>query len=205
MLFTTREACLLDDAATSCKTRPLLWMRCPVKMPTAQVTECRSRDSGSSEEREQAWQELAMVSCRGPRAGYPEILRNVTYSGNIQRQSTHRRTGYVGGEARDAAMSRAREKLDLQSGRGRVVDVEEQTPHTSPDAHQWRRRTPPWCLHCLGGAGQQCQAWGRCYQWQCEEGDCPPRGGAAGAGDCQGLQPSSPSAQCSWPGAAPAQ
>ena len=62
--------------ATSCKTRPL-WMRCR-KMPKEQVTECRSRDSGSSEEREQARQELALVSCRDPRAGYPEILRNVT-------------------------------------------------------------------------------------------------------------------------------
>ena len=48
-------------------------------MPKEQVTECRSRDySGSSEEREQARQELALVSCRDPRAGYPEILRNVT-------------------------------------------------------------------------------------------------------------------------------
>ena len=33
---------------------------------------------GSSEEREQARQELALVSCWYPRAGYPEILRNVT-------------------------------------------------------------------------------------------------------------------------------
>ena len=56
-------------------------------------------------------------------------------------------TGYVGGEARDAAVSRVREKLDLQSGRGRrVVDVEEQTPH---------HEMPNGGGHPLGALGAQ--------------------------------------------------
>ena len=48
-------------------------------MPKAhmQVTEYRSRDSGSSEEREQARQELVLVSCRDQRAEHLEILLNV--------------------------------------------------------------------------------------------------------------------------------
>ena len=47
-------------------------------MPKAQVTECRSRDSGSAVsirgEGEQARQELALMSYWDPRAGYFEIL-----------------------------------------------------------------------------------------------------------------------------------
>ena len=55
-------------------------------MPKAQVTKCvplhpgtRAHGSSPSEEREQAWQELGLVSsCREPRAGYSELPINVT-------------------------------------------------------------------------------------------------------------------------------
>ena len=73
----TREACLLADGNKLQNYKPLmLWTRC-LKMPKARVTECLSRDSGSSSEereREQARHEVALVRCRDPRAGYPEIL-----------------------------------------------------------------------------------------------------------------------------------
>ena len=51
---------------------------------------------------------------------------------------------HVGGEARDAAMSRVSEQLDLQSVKGRVVGVEEETPH-----HQ----APNARGHTLGALG----------------------------------------------------
>ena len=51
--------------ATSCKTRPL-WMRC-LKMPKAQVIECRSRDSGSSEERAAATAGVSTGEPPGPK------------------------------------------------------------------------------------------------------------------------------------------
>ena len=66
-------------------------------MSKAKGIESRSRDSGSSWReagREQAWQHLALVSCRDPRPGYgPEILPPQCYSGNRGRALMD--TGYV--------------------------------------------------------------------------------------------------------------
>ena len=87
-------------------------------MPKAQqVTESRLRDFSSSEERSQARQELALVmtdELPGPKGRIPRDLPQ-RESGNGGRALVDS-TGYVGGEARDAAMSRVRETLDLQSG-----------------------------------------------------------------------------------------
>ena len=104
-------------------------------MQNAQVTECRSRDdSGSSEEREKSGTaRVGDGELPGPTKG--RIPRDPPQRGSGNRGRALMGTRNVGGKATaEAAMC---EKLDLQSGGGRVVvGVEEQmtSHHQMPNA-----------------------------------------------------------------------